>query len=332
MALTLNSEKSLLDFMNLGLTPEPIPIVKGNYYAITNYTYGENLIFVTEDQDAPAFFYSSIYSNMLVENLIIGVGVTLTLTQDIFISGKLNNFGTIVGGTVYEIDQPTILNNMAYSWESDLGITEISGGVDSWVDNISGVSLDAPSPSQRPTYLASDVNFNGRPSLKGDTATTKKLTSNTNLILNSSEMSVFIVVRGVSQSTTDRILEYGEGTNFLLASRRTDDLLQTQAIGNVGSSVSRSGALVDNQTSTALFTWDIGAAPETKCYLDGVEGSQVSSSVNTLNLTNGVFDVFSNGAGSSLFDGQIVSVLVYKDMKTGAALTEIENYLSNKYI
>ena len=36
---------------------------------------------------------------------------------DIFISGVFNNFGTVVGGEVFEVDVPLVLSNMAHSWE-----------------------------------------------------------------------------------------------------------------------------------------------------------------------------------------------------------------------
>lgn len=52
-------------------------------------------------------------------------------------------------------------------WRSDLGITQ-SGTVSQWVDQKNGITLAQGTAGQRPTFSASDANFNGRPSITFD--------------------------------------------------------------------------------------------------------------------------------------------------------------------
>lgn len=95
-----------------------------NHDIITTYI---NDIVLKEDYtpSADENFYASIYDADIIGNLTINEGVALTLTKDIFISGEFVNNGTVVGGIVIPVPKNEVINNMAYSWESDLGISSV---------------------------------------------------------------------------------------------------------------------------------------------------------------------------------------------------------------
>lgn len=80
--------------------------------------------------------------------------------------GRRNGFRG-VGGAAY--NYRTALGNLVAAWDFALGVTPVSGGVDSILDQSGrGNTLTAPAAANRPTYNTSDSDFNGQPSATGD--------------------------------------------------------------------------------------------------------------------------------------------------------------------
>ena len=80
--------------------------------------------------------------------------------------GRRNGFRG-VGGAAY--NYLTRLGTLVAAWDFAIGVTPVSGGVDSILDQSGrGNTLTAPAAANRPTYNTSDSDFNGQPSATGD--------------------------------------------------------------------------------------------------------------------------------------------------------------------
>lgn len=80
--------------------------------------------------------------------------------------GRRNGFRG-VGGAAY--NYRTALGTLVAAWDFALGVSEVSGGVDSILDQSGrGNTLTAPAATNRPTYNTSDADFNGQPCGQGD--------------------------------------------------------------------------------------------------------------------------------------------------------------------
>lgn len=72
---------------------------------------------------------------------------------------------TLGGGYSYL----TQLGSLVAAWDFALGVTPVSGGVDSILDQSGrGNTLTAPAAANRPTYNAADADFNGQPCGEGN--------------------------------------------------------------------------------------------------------------------------------------------------------------------
>jgi hypothetical protein len=81
--------------------------------------------------------------------------------------GRRTGFRGIGGGASY--NYLTQLGSLVAAWDFALGVTPVSGGVDSILDQSGrGNTLTAPAATNRPTYNVSDADFNGQPCGVGD--------------------------------------------------------------------------------------------------------------------------------------------------------------------
>lgn len=72
-------------------------------------------------------------------------------------------------GSIPRYDYRTALGTLVAAWDFALGVSEVSGGVDSILDQSGrGNTLSAPAAANRPTYNTSDADFNGQPCGQGD--------------------------------------------------------------------------------------------------------------------------------------------------------------------
>lgn len=73
------------------------------------------------------------------------------------------------GGDDPKYSYLTGLGSLVAAWDFALGVTPVSGGVDSILDQSGrGNTLSAPAAANRPTYNASDADFNGQPCGEGN--------------------------------------------------------------------------------------------------------------------------------------------------------------------
>lgn len=81
--------------------------------------------------------------------------------------GRRPGFRGFGGDSRY--DYRTSLGTLVAAWDFALGVTEVSGAVDSILDQSGrGNTLGAPAAANRPAYTASDADFNNQPSATGD--------------------------------------------------------------------------------------------------------------------------------------------------------------------
>ena len=91
-------------------------------------------------------------------------------------------------------------SSLVAMWDARLGVTLVGGEVDAWRDQIAGIALNAPSASERPTYLVDGTNFRGRPVVGIVDATSKRVAtlSAPSLIPLGSKPELLVVGRLVS--------------------------------------------------------------------------------------------------------------------------------------
>lgn len=335
MATTIKSEAQLERVLELGLVPDPIVISKGGFYSVVNFGLGDNLEAVTESGPVPEYFYKQIYDPTIIVNLILGVGVTMELDRDIFVAGSFNNLGgTVTGGQVFVVNIPLVLPLMAYSWEADLGLENISNEAQSWIDNIVGISLDALSPGQRPIIDPSDADFKGLPSLQGESAFNRQLRSNIGLNINSFAVTVFVVKVDTTTGVVETDVTLGEVDPRLFIEKDLDDEQRGFAIGNVGNTLADLPG--PQEVSVYRTTWDISLViDEINVFRNGSNAGLIRG-VNQNNTeqmgANMPLTLFSRFNDTNFSNAKTVAILVYPLILNAAQNAETELYLTNKWI
>lgn len=335
MATTIKSESQLQRVLELGLVPDPIVISKGGFFSVVNFGLGDNLEVVTESGPVPDYFFKQIYDPTIIVNLILGVGVTMELDRDIFVSGSFNNLGgTVTGGQVFVVNIPLVLPLMGYSWEADLGLNEIGGEADSWVDNIEGIALQASSVGQRPIVDPSDADFKGLPSLQGESAFDRQMRAAIGLNINSFEVTVFVVKLDTTAGVLETDATLGEVDPRLFLDKIGANAQRAFAIGNTGNTISELPG--PQAVSVYRTTWDINLpVDETNVFRNGSNAGLIRgvNLNNTEQLGSGMpFTIFSRFNDVNFSNAKIVAILIYPAILNAAQNAETELYLTNKWI
>jgi hypothetical protein len=283
-------------------------------------------------------FYAQIYDADIINNLTIEAGVTLTLTRDIFITGILVNNGTITGGDVHVVDKDLILTDLAASWESDLGITEVTGEVDVWTDNIGGLTLNAPTASDRPTYNSSDVTFNGLPSVETVRSTQRYLQSPGVIpISENNATSIYLVIDNIDAvNATKYVMDYGVDSS--VNGLRLIDNVLVQYLGQGRGDVGASVQTINRSINKGIFRLDFDCSlsdAQMQLFVNNTQPG-LSQSTNSIN-TSFSDDVLTIGAAHSAGAATFVNckfgaILMYKNKKNPTQRAEIEQYLNNKFL
>lgn len=214
---------------------------------------------------------------------------------------------------------------------ADAGVTQ-SGTVDAWADQSGNSLIATGAGALRPSFVASDANFNNLPVINfANTGTNKHLVIADNDILdNTTGFSLFVVFR---TSLT--------AGNYSLLSKRTsagvDQSYMTWV--NAGQLSSRAaantitGGTINNTTTYVASTIYTGSASTVASFLNGTSATSGAAPTsipnNASSLFVGAFDV--SGGETRNLPGSIAEALVYTSTLNAAQRQIVENYLAAKY-
>lgn len=256
------------------------------------------------------------------------VALIFSLTQPVFSQTGPGGVGNATGSS----GQP---QNVLWL-KSDAGISQSGGLVDIWADQ-SGNSNDATgSGVTRPTFNATDANFNNLPSLTfpstAASAFLLQVADNDNLD-NTSTFTAFFVMRPTSNvpATNLAILSKRSAANtnqsYFFDITSVHRYRVTVATGSTANLAGANSTL--NQNDILSFTMNSGTKTG---YLDGtVNGTPPSTANSMTNNTSNLFiGAFESGNTNGL-EGQLVEIILYRSELNVAQRQIVENYLSAKY-
>ncbi len=220
---------------------------------------------------------------------------------------------------------------------SNTGISTTGGLVDSWIDQ-SGNSNDATgTTTTRPTFNATDANFNNRPSITfPNTAAANfflQVADNDNLD-NTSGLTIFFIARPSGNVPNAQLG---------IVSKRTSAAVNQSyllAISNAPryQGLSSGGVLFNftnvntayNQLAINSFVFNSGNI----LTLENGNTTSQQTGTGTNPIPNNASNLFIgtlDNTGNSNFEGQIAEVVIYKTNLNVAQRQIVENYLASKY-
>lgn len=219
--------------------------------------------------------------------------------------------------------------------KSDVGITQSSGFVDGWADQSGNNNNATGSGATRPTFNASDVNFNGLPSLTfPNTASSNfflQIADNDNLD-DTDQLTIFVVLRPTSNvpATQLGLLSKRVGNNT-----NQSYYLEITSANRYRVAVSTSAAANLVNTNSTLNQQDIVAFVMSGATKNGyMDGAANSNPAGTNTVPNNASDLFIGSYDLSTnngLEGSLVEVIIYKSALNAAQRQIVENYLSAKY-
>jgi hypothetical protein len=214
---------------------------------------------------------------------------------------------------------------------ADAGVTQ-SGTVDAWSDQSGNVQNASGAGATRPSFVASNTNFNNLPSINfAATGTNKHLVISDNDVLdNTTGFTLFTVFRtnltAGNYSLISKRTSAGVDQSYMMWVNAGQ--LSSRAAGNT-----INGGTINNTTTYVGSTVFNGSTSTVSNFINGASASTGAAPTsipnNASNLYIGAFDV--SGGETRNLDGQISEVLVYTSTLNAAQRQIVENYLAAKY-
>lgn len=203
--------------------------------------------------------------------------------------------------------------------ESTSGVTQVAGAVSQWADrSASADNANQSTGTNKPTYSASDANFNGQPSITFNGSTS--FMSFSGLSPLAAPCTVIVCGNSTTQTGQGTVLEDANSTEVI------DVLTPVQFGMYAGSAISSPIAtavpfvigFVFNGANSAIYQ-NAPFAP--------VKMANIGSGA-----TGGVaWNLGATTAPNNFFNGTLVAVLVYNSVLSPVQLRQIFAYLKNKY-
>lgn len=217
---------------------------------------------------------------------------------------------------------PTDLANLRLWLKAD-AITGLSNNdpIDTWADS-SGNGYDATSTStKRPLYITNVVN--SLPVVRFDGS--NDVMSNSGMTgVGTGDFHVFIVHRRNGGAATYRtIMSLGSGGSSPLLSVGPAHTYYVNPLGS-GTNVT-DGANVD-------ATWEVYEIKRSSgtFYVKKMGGSETSGALTSTGATGYILSGYTTDPFQP-YPGDVAEIVVYTDVKSGADLTDIETYFTDKY-
>lgn len=127
-------------------------------------------------------------------------------------SGRVASSGRVAMAS--RITSPLDLPNLAYWFRADLGVSTTGGKVTNWLDQSgNGHHVSQSTDSQRPTFNASDANFNNQSTFTFANASSTQLdNTTTNPIAQSSARTLFACFRGTDVFNGGTLIDFKRGS------------------------------------------------------------------------------------------------------------------------
>ncbi len=223
---------------------------------------------------------------------------------------------------------------------SNSGISSSAGLVDTWADQSGNGNNASGSGATRPTFTASDANFNSLPSISFPNTVAAnfflEVPDNDNLD-NTSAMTIFYLARAVSNPATNGIL-----------SKRSSAGVNQSYVIQLATGASASYQLITTSGTIQLSlagttvpapagTLDIGSIVYTgntsnvSTLLDGASARTSTAPATILNNPSNLFIGSFDNTVTTNFEGGISEVIIYRAALNIAQRQIVENYLSAKY-
>lgn len=229
--------------------------------------------------------------------------------------------------------EPDDISNLIAWWETDTLVTESSGVVSAWEDQIGGYTVSQNISAFRPTYSSSVSVLNNQPGILFDGFNDRLFMST--VVQKGSDFTLIVVCHPETSTAEGRLVgwEFRSSEKSLIAIRLYDNNTSV-AYGYTGVQyeVSPSGTFSDNTTHmfTGVYEEQVGIT----AWRDKTKSTTIS--VSGTWDDNGQSDRFRIGTNRSatgqFFDGYILCVLIYSKLLSD---TEIENlyddYFAQKY-
>ena len=219
--------------------------------------------------------------------------------------------------------QAATLPNLAAWYKASVGITLNGSTVSGWADQ-SGVgdanrNLAQGTAGFQPTFVASDANLNGRPSVLFTAASSTRLVSGTWAAAPTQPLTMYMAMRGGTQS--NQYITDGKAGRGLIQ--------QIDAGGKAafyaGSTVSSTISLL----STSAILCGVYNGASSSGYVNHYSSADASGNFGT-----NTFDGITVGCGfnaANFFGGNVAEILVYAAAHSAGQRQVVMQYLGAKY-
>jgi len=249
-----------------------------------------------------------------------------TLRRDKVVSGG--------GGPTYDTTPDSISNLIAW-WETDSGVTQSSGVVTSWIDQMSSRDLVQSFSTYRPLFSSSVSALNNKPAIDFDGSNDRLEYLDT--IDHGSDVTFIIALYPHTQSAEMRPwgIEFDTDPRFFIPVRLFSDGTSTTYANHTG--VDQSAAPSGNWSVNTgyMFTGVISEGSSITNWRNTTEGANTTTS-GTFSGSGNPGELFRVGcnrsASGNFFNGYIMCILIYNKALSD---TEIQNlyddYFKVKY-
>lgn len=234
----------------------------------------------------------------------------------------------VVGGTLWT---PAELGSAVLWFEADSGVTESGGTVSSWASKVGSVSAYHADGGDQPTFVASDVDYNGEPVL--DFANTQYMRIPDQRASFSNAMTVFFAGEIRNNVPFAAVIS----TANTAGDGNAGFALRTQSNGV------NFGAIVDETTGRILVDGSVYALATPfmggMVYNGSTEivrqaGAQINSAAASGNIAFGAAGdwwMYRTFNGSQLLSGRLASLILTSDALSLADIERVEGYLHHKF-
>ena len=241
------------------------------------------------------------------------------------------------GDERYEFN-PRDIANMFLWLRADRNITLAGADVSAWGDS-SGFNNNFSQGTvlNRPTYIATDPNFNSQPTLN---FTGTKLIASTGAITNTFADVTFCIVYRPTAVAVGTLLESSPNValnpgSLSLSENPTNnmDITMSGAAGVDQQNQTTPDAINTKQRKIAYFPFSSGATANPAIYTNGISSATITV-LNTATNTNSSSQIWNLGARAGVlmgFQGQIAEIIAYGTSLTSGQISNIDSYFLSRY-
>ena len=225
--------------------------------------------------------------------------------------------------------QPSDLTNLSLWLRAENGVTHSANAVSNWLD-FSGANNNCSqnSTANRPLLVNNVDQLAGKSVIRFD-GTNDFLNGTTISNINNSSFTIFVIANGESQSSSiASLFSINTAATGFYFTRRPS--LNRFSVFNSNTSINSNGSFPSTGYNYRLVTGIKSLGSSFSLKVNGSQDFNSTLTGLTSSFTNAIYQI---GAGNSsnFFRGDIAEVIIYTRELTSVEITQIENYLMNKY-